>query len=596
MASLRLAGKFRGLLLGSVTGIAIVTLASVTYFMVVDKQSTPSRPLVSTTDVGFGHRENPVHKINSWIDLQESLGDQSYYNRKLTMLNILADARPSRIRNIFQYSEVLRPISLRNEIQSIVIRKLTLTDPRGALKQIANLGDSHRYFLTEAIYLEWSALSLEDAIEHAKSMDTATKRAALRGVLHGRNDLSEEVLLEIARELENEQLALDHFAQLLLVHDVDDPKSSLDSFFKWHGSRVVQLSETEQQLLIQIVRSWIDADGIEAIHTANELLDTDSDRVKLLSLLLPTLATEDSSMALATVTSVYAADWQIALRSFSEWAEIDPLSALELASSIQSEIARHKLLRAVVVAWVESNPLNLLDSMGHIPAHLTAWVQSEAIFVLAHTSFETATKYVAQMPDEIQRENMTYILVTNWAEQDPRAALDWVLQDSEAQIDPENRILAVINGIVRRDRVMALNMALELPPDEKGVGYEWMVIATIAETNAQLAIDLLDKARNTETKERATNNVGRELLRQGDIDRFIDLVKNWSPDKQFKYYRSMALSINESNMRTIFDNLDRIPTKEIQKFYSETLLWLNSYDPTFNEKEVTELEEFAQEQ
>lgn len=596
LASSRLGGRLNGFLLGSVTGIAIVTLASVAYFIVAEKQSAPSSPLVGTTDAVWGHTQSPVHKINSSTELQELLADRSFYNRKLTMLELLADARPNRIREIFHYSESLRPVSLRNEIQSIVIRKLTLTDPVDALKQIANLEANHRYFLTEAMYREWSALSLEDAIKHAKSMDASSRRAALRGVLHGRKDLSDEILLEIARELENEQLALDRFAQSQLLLEIDDPETSLDSFLSRHGSQVTELSETEKLLLVHIVRSWIDADGIDAVHAANESLNTDSDRITMLGLLLPELATDDASLALATITSMYAADWQIALRSIALWAEVEPLSALELASSVRSEIARHKLSRAVIAAWTESNPLDLLESLGQIPDYLSQWFQSEAIYVLANTSFETATRYVAEMPDETRRDNMTYILVTNWAEQDPRAALDWVLQDWEVQIDPQFRAQAVINGIVRSDRVMALNMALELPADEKGVGYESMVIGTIAESNPQLAIDLLDKTRNKETKELATNNVGRQLLRQGDIERFIDLVKNWSPDMQFKYYRSMAMSIRRSNMHALYDNLDEIPIREIQKFYSKHLLMYHTHDPAFDEKQVTKLEELAQEQ
>lgn len=596
LASSRLGGRLNGFLLGSVTGIAIVTLASVAYFIVAEKQSAPSSPLVGTTDAVWGHTQSPVHKINSSTELQELLADRSFYNRKLTMLELLVDARPNRIREIFHYSEALRPVSLRNEIQSIVIRKLTLTDPLDALKQIANLGASHRHFLTEAMYREWSALSLEVAIEHAKSMDASSRRAALRGVLHGRKDLSDEILLEIARELENEQLALDRFAQSQLLLEIDDPETSLDSFLSRHGSQVTELSETEKLLLVHIVRSWIDADGIDAVHAASESLNTDSDRITMLGLLLPELATDDASLALATITSMYAADWQIALRSIARWAEVDPLSALELASSVNSEVARHKLSRAVIAAWTESNPQDFLESLGQIPDYLSQWFQSEAIYVLANTSFETATKYVAEMPDETRRENMTYILVTNWAEQDPRAALDWVLQDWEAQIDPQFRAQAVINGIVRSDRVMALNMALELPADKKGVGYESMVIGTIAESNPQLAIDLLEKARNTETKERATNNVGIELLRQGDMEGFIDLVENWSPDMQFKYYRSKALFVRETNMHAIYDHLDQIPIREIQEIYSKTLLWLHSREPTFNEEQVTKLEELAQEQ
>lgn len=597
LARSRLGGRLVGFLLGNVTGIAIVTLASVAYFIVAEKQSAPSSPLVGTTDAVWGHTPSPVHKIKSSTELQELLADRSFYNRKLTMLKLLADARPNRIREIFHYSEALRPVSLRNEIQSIVIRKLTLTDPVDALKQIANLEASHRYFLTEAMYREWSALSLDVAIEHAKSMDASSRRAALRGVLHGRKDLSDEILLEIARELENEQLALDRFAQSQLLLEIDDPETSLDSFLSRHGSQVTELSETEKLLLVHIVRSWIDADGIDAVHAASESLNTDSDRITMLGLLLPELATDDASLALATITSMYAADWQIALRSIARWAEVDPLSALELASSVNSEVARHKLSRAVIAAWTESNPQDFLESLGQIPDYLSQWFQEQAIYSLTQKSFEAAVKYVAEMPDENhRRESMTYILVTNWAEQDPRAALDWVLQGWEAQIDPQFRAQAVINGIVRSDRVMALNMALELPADEKGVGYESMVIGTIAKSNPQLAIDLLDKTRNKETKELATNDVGRQLLRQGDIERFIDLVKNWPPDMQFKYYRSMAMSIRRSNMHALYDNLDEIPIREIQKFYSKHLLMYHTHDPAFDEKQVTKLEELAQEQ
>lgn len=315
----------------------------------------------------------------------------------------------------------------------------------------------------------------------------------------------------------------------------------------------------------------------------------------MLSLLLPELATEDASMALATISSMYDADWQLALRSVALWAEVDPLSALEPASSVNSEVARHKLSRAVIAAWAESNPRDLLESLGQIPDYLTQWFQEQAIYSLTQKSFETAIKYVAEMPDEIRRESMTYILVTNWAEQDPRAALDWVLQDSEAQIDPQFRARAVINGILRSDRVMALNMALELPPDEKGVGYESMVIGKIADSNPQLAIDLLEKVRNRETQEVAKNSIGRRLLRQGDIESFIDLVKNESQDMQFKYYRSMAMSIRRSNMHAIYDNLDEIPIREIQEFYSKHLLMYHRHDPAFDEKQVAKLEELAQE-
>jgi hypothetical protein len=210
---------------------------------------------------------------------------------------------------------------------------------------------------------------------------------------------------------------------------------------------------------------------------------------------------------------------------------------------------------------------------------------------LARVAPEAAAARLDEMPEDYQKERVIGVLVLQWADQEPHVALDWAQQmQLEDPDSPRDLIGAVLAGVSRSNPQLAMNMALELPLDDRGLGKEVFVIGQVARFNAELAVELSGLARDDDTRHEALFWIGSVLGRQDKYRDAADLIQNASPDTQVRFLRWIAVDWCRKYPHSAHEYLDDLPSRETQAMYAELLLAQHSKEAFLDEQNIHRLE------
>ena len=425
---------------------------------------------------------------------------------------------------------------------------------------------------------------MSDLLQHAKTLDDAGRKDALIGILDSIENLQGEETFAIAQLLGHKQVLLDMIAKEAISKPIVSPENDLKSFFELHGDDIEQLSSAERQLLTHIVQSMIELEGSDAINVVFNRVKTDSDRVAILSHFL--MESSDVHVASTVAESAYEMDRHIVAEALAQWAKTDPDSAWNFTSAVGSKNARTRLQRSVLYSWSQSNPLNLLANLEKIPDQLLASSHSEAIHVLAQKDPARAMEELKNFPEGFEKQNVASIIATNWSRMDPQAALDWLHNNAEGHALTNY----FLQGIVVSNPKMAWDIALGLPLDENGVGFEAEVIGYHARQDAENAIEMLHLARNQKTLRSFYWSIGPELIRQGKSPLALGLVQDESEELQTSYFQWIAFAWLESDPQEVYAVLEDLPTVSIRESYSRLMLDWHEQQLFLEKEQLVKLE------
>lgn len=542
-----------------------------------------SEDLISTSD-DVVRSKSDRHDVMTSEGLENILNTKSYFERNVVLRKIFIQLNKRDTVRLFRLATSLSSVSLRAEVQSTAIERLAMLDAEEALREISRLEPKFRPPLVEVTFREWSALDFNASVEYATDMDDLDRQAALSGILSSSSSLSENDLLEVARQLGHEQMFFDHVAQEVLYVPINDSDSALTGFLTKHGGRVEEYSDAQQQALNHIVRAKIDAEGTSAIRVLVDVLSTNASRVAALTEFLKELG--DDYLTVAVASGMYDFDREVASRSLAAWAETDPHSALEVASAFGEDSSRQRMQRSVLLSWAESNPTTLLDSLDTVPTALKDWIHWESVIVLGRMSPELATERLLDLPEGERKDSVAGIIAHNWADRDPRAAVDWL----HSIPFNENLTGSVLAGILRSDKDMALEMALELPVRDNGLGFEATVIGHVARNeDVNKALDMVNLVRNEETLRTVLHTIGTQLVRQGESSRAMDLVKDQSEEWQSSFFGWVAWTWVKADSEDMIAKLDDLPSDDLRDQYAEVILLQHYFEPFLD---TSQLEEF----
>ncbi len=205
----------------------------------------------------------------------------------------------------------------------------------------------------------------------------------------------------------------------------------------------------------------------------------------------------DISAALALVAKL-PPDLQSLIRSslIARWAETDPRSAMEAASSLKNFNERHQAILSVLRGWAKDDPQGAAAWIEQLPpgrlrteapgmiARALAEKDPEAAFALVKNSkqnrnsgygamYELFDTWAAKDPataalraQEIkgsqERQNAYQSIARRWAEKDVQAALTWAKNLPEGR-DRSSAMSAVLGAWAATDPRAAAEQALTLP-------------------------------------------------------------------------------------------------------------------------------------
>ena len=269
------------------------------------------------------------------------------------------------------------------------------------------------------------------------------------------------LLLTIGATLDNSQFVTD--ASSGPNANFSNPAETWNDLLDEFSAHVEEFNDSQIELLVRVAELWLtqyDDNVFEEIYSS---LRSDSSRVVLLNGLFDVMYDTNSENVLKAAQWLNSHDRELLTNILSRWANSDPLLALEVANAIEDDSDSLHLKRAVIESWKQTNPINLLENLERVPDDLRDWGQVEALRNMTKTAPPTVPEWLEQFElDERAFDEILDSLLSNWGEQDPRAALAWVysLFDTSTR-DEFSR--SILQPIIQSDPTSALAIALEQP-------------------------------------------------------------------------------------------------------------------------------------
>lgn len=528
--------------------------------------------------------------------LEDILLLRTNFERQVALYGLLANANETRLLEHLNESKGIESSKLRNLTERVVFQRLVVLNPQRALDEISTLPVNRHEELISTIFEELSLADLDEAKSHALELDPALKQAALRGILKSRHKHADKKLLDIATQLIDEKLAENFLAEAMAFSANEDPAAA------W--SQIVfdgQPNMSQTEFLINVATEWIFQDGIAVIDQISESLKVKVVRDTVITSALHQIAQHDPKAALLEAIKLTSNSRELVLRTIAEvWAKIDPETALASIETMESGETLTLLQKSVLEAWAVDDPTGLLEVLSTIPEHLQGLGKEKALLAIAQEDTETAVSYLSDLEDDHLRMKLAKEIATYWSEQDPHAALDWVLQENfTTNVQQAETLMIVLASLATKDPELAFQTARDQPIVLRGEYYRGMevtVIQQLVETNIDQALAMLSGIRSTGlTQAHAYSEVGRAMIRDGQYDRALKLGERLSERGRRNYNGSLMYQWAMSNPETLFENLDKLPSDKLKDQAARGLVRYNQETKALNSKQMEHVASFLPE-
>ena len=406
---------------------------------------------------GVGTQNLDVQSIEA--ALVSFVGVGSTFQRNQLLFSLLEDANEYDLLEILRVSEDIERNSYRTAIQTATIRKFATIDPNHALHWISKIPRVRRDPLLEGVFHEWSLSNLDESVQGAKSLIGSDRSIALVSILSTRSDLPATVLLDIGRELEIEEIALQYISSVQTLRLLKEPSSA------WEALANDNLDDSIQLDSLKLVASaWKDTDGFDVLLHASALFPHTQHRSALSSVVEAVAGTEIEAAFsyLRMLRRQERGELPVALAMVA--ARTDPQVAIEQISLWSDEPILLQLQQAVTNTWARTDPRSMLEQFEQLPqsTHLEA---AEIAFTrLAYESPEEAIEYMKEVRGHFRRwEFIALIIAQQWSHTDPEAALEWSLAYSEQDSGLRRAFVQrVFRSFVSSDPHRALQLVQDL--------------------------------------------------------------------------------------------------------------------------------------
>ena len=592
-------------LLGGGVGVAIVAGSFVLGLVVaggsesttniVSPRSSDSEVLASSVS-GTPPIARTQNSLQSVEELAALDGFYSHFERTVALHELIEGASTEDLLAHLKRSSSLGN-SLREEIQLAIIQRIAAKDPMVALDAVSEHQSDQDHVLLSAVYREWAVLDLNQAIEHARSLDLDAKKAIVQSMLLAREDLPPLQRREMARQLDIEWLAIEVLDRNSDSPTIQDPEQEWTAFVDRNSENLGSPDETQRRMMTHIGSAWVLRDGVNAIDNLIESLSTQTAKGKISELVARQVAESDPRLAFDLAIHVRSLG-VIGTTSLvmSQWSRVDPLSALNAVSTLEAKYLRGKLQTDVLQMWANTDPKSLLNQANDLADQLQSVARTQAILSLAYRSPQEAAEYVGQIEKQEDLDQVARAVAINWSTSDISGALQWI--ENEASIAHNRDVLrtAAISGLARSDPQQAMQVALAQPVNEDGVGPEAEVIDAIKFQDMDTAVSLLPQVRAGKTSLEAYESVIRFLTPpiSNEADRAIDLFVQLSNEQEIPRDSFLITSLVLNEPRALFDALERFDSTDFKRRVASSLLRFHANDDTFTQEQISVLQETRQ--
>ena len=257
---------------------------------------------------------------------------------------------------------------------------------------------------------------------------------------------------EIPDALKSSTLLLDdrqrcRFQRALLLRlGAADPAAAMADASTVEGKIVNDdgVSDTRGYFQLAVLDRWMQTDMSGALGWVRQLPDLET-RGRALERIIPALATNNPPSALALLNDLKPAPGEKGYQLlFQNWADADPLRALEQWQLIPDPAIAGRVLGAVVARWAEQHPEAAWKWVQAQPdAECKAQATEACLLGMARADAPKALAMTESLPDGTWRNNLVVRLFTDWAAKDLEAATKACreLPEGEAKEQAWGRVL-----------------------------------------------------------------------------------------------------------------------------------------------------------
>lgn len=530
------------------------------------------------------------------LELKDIFAIKSRFEQFATLFKLLASADQQSVQNLLNNSKTVEYHNFLHDVQSLILQRLTIHDPLTALKEANKFSGTQRNKLIRSVFQEWSLVNFEEAVSVASTLDERGKTAAVEGIVETRDDLSRETLLEVARELDSEDTAMDLFVAASARQEITDPDTAWSSFLTEYGNNFDDMSTAQLQFFKSIAHSLLEKYGTEAIFKVSQMLEGDETATSILLDFLDLIAQEDPELSFELATSLSQENNRyIGGARVFQWTKTDPLAALDALVALED----YPDTELLVMGFNLSRPADryarqILDRIRTYSQKIDPELIGNMVYALAQSSPESAATHLDLIEDGVRRLELSANIARSWARRDIQGALDWVQRSVESANHQRTLQEIVLVEFTYQDSSQALQTALDLPLNESGIGIEETVIETIAEFDLSTAVSMLPKSRNSETKTQVGILLGNALIKNGQPEVAFNLVNRLPEAAKAKFIESITRTWALVDPSGMYANLEQLPSTEYTAQAAASLLlqgrWSNNV--AFTQEEQIRLRSF----
>lgn len=524
----------------------------------------------------------------------------SSYGRASFLFAWLAEADQTELIEMLHNSERVERNAYRTAIQTATTRKLATIDPDLALRWISDQPRVRRGPILTSLFHEWSLIDLDQAVEGAKSTSGSDRKTALEAILSTRSDLDANTVLDIARELDLEEVALYSISAVRTHELLENPALAWDALIR------DDLDDADQLDLLELVASaWEEQEGFNSLLQVAKVFPTKNDRSVLSTVIEGAVGNKikDAFAWLRNVPRLERGELPCALAMVA--ARIDPELAIEEIATWSDEPIHVQLEKTAANTWAYTDPRSILDRIETIPQSARVEAMEIALTRLAYESPEEAVEYMEATKEFVRSDtHFAGTIAEQWSFTDPQAALEWAIAYAEG----DNDLLKELRRVVFRHLVrLDLESALEVSRDnvwsnlirvedaaEYDVVWELTQMGKIDDAIALLP-QIHDQARFF-----AIGDLGQKLVRAGDPYTAIELgaqVPSLSAPLvgPVSYFHRIFDLWATRNPQQLFQSLPSITSPAIRSMAVRKLLDAQDATPALNEEQVQSAQAFLDE-
>ena len=511
---------------------------------------------------------------------EEVFKHQRIFDQNKALHDELAQASEDDLKDWWTQSEKVERQSHREFVQDVIVRKLATINPRHALRCIETVSKFQTDVLLRSVFVEWSALQLDDAVEAATTLSVHERNIALKAILETRDDLSDDELRSIAKQLNGEQTLL------LLVSEAKASISIAKPMESWNLLLHDDIDDSLQtEFLAVVATAWLEQVGFEVLSKIASDIEDFWDRQQLIEMIVQ----EDPANALEYALGISQHEpSELSSMVVRAWARTDALAALAAVNSLEQNSANASLERDIASVWAQTKPDELIENIEKISEdHRLQALESSFSKIARRDPLAAFAKMSSVENFVVNTSSIEQWIVMFGSEKNPHATTDWVIREYVHDDPQRQRLLGyALLSLARQDPEHAFELALAQPTPEGEEGLETRVMWTIArEGDIELAKKLLPRVK-AGSKLRSYMAVGEAMAKNLQTDEAFELGNDVEESRRRIYHQRVLNSWASTHPKNLYESLESLPSSYLKSQAARELIQQNEFKPIFTEEQI----------